>query len=59
MLNMAKSTSTKNKALQKLVELYESKEILWNVKNDDYHNKNKRQDALDKISREMGISGNP
>lgn len=44
----------KTETQQKLADLYEESESLWNTKIKDYHNKSKDNDCLDLMSRELG-----
>ena len=40
-----------------LAELYKEEEILWNISNSEYFNKNKRKDALKRIGDVIGLDG--
>ena len=41
----------------KLVQLYREQECLWNIRCDEYKNKQIRTSALQQILKEMGING--
>ena len=43
--------------MSKLIEFYEARPLLYDVKHNDYHNRDKRSKALDEISKGLGISG--
>ncbi|CAK1600763.1 unnamed protein product [Parnassius mnemosyne] len=45
-----------NQSCRKLIQLYGSKDLLWNTKNRFYHKKALREDAWREISAEMGVS---
>ena len=57
---MASSNSphewTKNE-IDDLVTYYQEEDILWNLSSKDYHHKDKRRVAFQRISEKMGISG--
>ena len=40
-----------------VVTYYREEDILWNLSSKDYHNKDKRRVAFQRISEKMGISG--
>ncbi|XP_041100496.1 uncharacterized protein LOC121312794 isoform X1 [Polyodon spathula] len=42
--------------VDELIGLYEEEEVLWNVKCKDYHNKNQRQAALDRLGVKLNVS---
>ncbi|PZC80783.1 hypothetical protein B5X24_HaOG214007 [Helicoverpa armigera] len=44
-----------NQSCRKLIQLYGTKELLWNSKSSSYHNKSLREDAWREISSEMGV----
>lgn len=44
-----------NQSCRKLIQLYGTKELLWNSKDSSYHNKSLREDAWREISSEMGL----
>ena len=35
--------------IERLIELYQGEENLWNIGSPDYHKKNKKNDSLEKI----------
>lgn len=41
----------------RFVELYESEECLWNIRSNDYKNKDARDSAIDRIVKNLGIPG--
>lgn len=45
-----------NDNCRNLIQLYESKELLWNAKNGNNHNTYLREDALQEISDSICIS---
>ena len=42
---------------QKLADLYEANEMLWDLSHKDYHNKVKRAAVLQEIGLEIGTTG--
>ena len=42
-----------------LIKLYETWPCLFNVKNVEYHNRNSKKRALEKIAEEIQITGQP
>jgi hypothetical protein len=43
--------------IAKFLEIYETYEILWNVRLYDYSNKNKRESAFQKLMKELKDDG--
>lgn len=39
------------------IEKYREKESLWNVNSPDYHNRTKRKEMVEELSRETNLSG--
>ncbi|MGH0132081.1 UNVERIFIED_CONTAM: hypothetical protein FKN15_027702 [Acipenser sinensis] len=44
--------------VHELIGLYEEEEVLWNVKCKDYHNKNQRQAALERLGVKLNVPVN-
>ena len=43
--------------MERLIQLYEEREILWNLQNSNYHKKDQREKALAEMSAALGLSG--
>lgn len=43
--------------VNELLDFYEEEPILWNINHEDYHKKDIRQVALDRLSLKIDVSG--
>lgn len=43
--------------IEELLELYEEEDLLWNTTHEHYYRKDKRRQALNRISAMLGING--
>jgi hypothetical protein len=43
--------------MEELLELYEEEDLLWNTMHEHYHRKDKRKQALNRISSMVGLPG--
>jgi hypothetical protein len=54
---MSKKLIWANEIIEELIELVESKEVIWNIKSKLYHDKDKRRDVVNEICNQLQISG--
>jgi len=54
---MSKKLVWTNEIIEELIELVESREVIWNIKSKLYHDKDKRRDAVNEICDQLQISG--
>jgi len=54
---MSKKLIWANEIIEELIELVESRKVIWNIKSKLYHDKDKRRDVVNEICDQLQISG--